>query len=161
MKKDKFNIREGTEIDVSQVPLLDWDALRSADLMSWGSVEDVNLGWFPNNCEVKLEVVHYAYMRGICYPLQRCQTYFYIGTRNFGSVICEVCMPAARYTIFSVCDSAYIYKIHVHIDNLVMCLHCNRRIGSLALRNCKSYKNMKYLIMYQKLYREEFACKKM
>lgn len=149
-----MRIREQTEINVSEVPVLDWDALRSADLVRWGSVEEVNFGWFPNNCEVKLEVIQYAYTRGICYPLQRCQTYFYIGTQNFGSVICEVCMPATQYTIFSVCDSPYIYKIHVHIDNLAMCLYCNRRIGSLALGNCRSHKNEKDLIVYQKLYRE-------
>ena len=140
------------QIEVSDVSLLNWDTLRSADLVRRQySVEDGNLCWFP--CEVKPEVLNYAYMRGTYYPLQRCQTYFYIGTQNFGSVICELCLPAARYTVFSVYDSAFIYKIHIHMDNLSMCLHCNRRIGSLALRNCEAHENEKDLIMYQKLYR--------
>lgn len=121
--------------------VLDWDILRGNQMVRRPySVADVNnfpLSYPVLPCDVKLDILNYAYNKGVMCRVNRCQEYYYFGIDNYGSVVCEKCLPAARYALFSVHDRAYVNKLHVHVNMLVQCLHCNHRISSVAIGKCK------------------------
>lgn len=127
--------------EVTTDALLDWDVLRGEELVRHTySVADISI--FPFNlpnveeCDVKPDVLNYAYYKGVMWHVNRCQEYYYFGIGSSGSVVCKTCLPAARYALFSVHSNAYINKLHVHASMLVNCLHCNRRIPSVAIGKC-------------------------
>lgn len=139
-------------------PLLDWDALRSADLDRHPyAVADVAVYPFKfansEKCEVIPQVVTAAYVKGIVWAVPRCQQFYYMGMEARGSVVCEKCMRGARYALFSVYDSAYVNLLHVHSNSLANCLHCKRRIPSISVKKCECNKNEEELIRTAPMYR--------
>lgn len=143
-------------IGARKVPLLDWEVLRNPDLVRQKyAVSNVSQYSYPNvkNCEVQREVIKYAYNTATCWPVVRCQTFFFIGIEGYGSVICTDCMPAARYTIFTLYDKAYINKIHIHVSSLCICMYCKHRIRSKSIRSCQAYKNRINLMLIEPMYR--------
>lgn len=138
--------------------LIDWEALCRADLQRHPYiVANVALHPFkyPNSekCEVIPEVVTAAYMKGIKWPVPRCQQYYYFGIEGRGSVVCEKCMRAARYALFSVYDSAFVNLMHVHINQMANCLHCKGRIPSVSIKKCQCNKNEEALVRSAPMYR--------
>lgn len=110
---------------------------------------------YPNSekCEVIPEVVTAAYKKGIMWVSPRCQQYYYFGIEGRGSVVCEKCMRAARYALFSVYDSAYVNLLHAHLNQMANCLHCNSRIPSVSIKKCQCNKNEEELVRSAPMYR--------
>lgn len=135
----------------SIVPLLSWDVLRSSEMKRHKySVRRV----INSPAEVKPEVIYYAaYIRGISWPEQRCQEYFYFSVRGHASVVCSSCLPAARFSLFSVFEDSTIQLIHSHIKSVVMCLFCNQRIPAFPINNCTHYKNVDNIVKYCSMYK--------
>ncbi|CAH1999873.1 unnamed protein product [Acanthoscelides obtectus] len=73
------------------------------------------------------------YARGVEWSEDRCQQYYYIGTRKMGSIVCERSIIGAKYAVFNICDG-YVNKLHIHSKNLAKCLYCERRIASNSIR---------------------------
>jgi len=142
----------------TQPPLLDWEALCRVDRQRHPySVADVAVYPFKfansEKCEVIPQVVTAAYVNGIIWAVPRCQQYYYFGVEGRGSVVCEKCMRAARYALFSVYNSAYVNLLHVHSNSLANCLHCNGRIFSVSVKKCECNKNEEELIRSAPMYR--------
>lgn len=144
--------------DDMQPPLLDWEGLCRADLQRRPySVADVAVYPFKyansEKCEVIPQVVTAAYAKGIIWAVPRCQQYYYFGIEGRGSIVCERCMRAARYALFSVYDSAYVNLMHVHSNSLTNCLHCKGRIPSVSVKKCECNKNELELVRSAPMYR--------
>lgn len=149
-KKMKFPYEE------ENVPLLDWTVLRNPHLQRWKySVAHVSQYMHPNisNCPINEVILNYLYSNSTPCPSQRCQRYLFFGIEGYGSIVCEDCLPAARYALFSLCNPAYINKIHVHVSNVLDCQHCNRRIASSSISRCVTNRNEGNIILIEPKYR--------
>lgn len=142
----------------SQDYLLDWDVLKGADLDRYPySVADVSVYPFKyensDKCDIIPEVISAAYRNSINLAVSRCQQYYYIGTESQGSVVCQNCMRAARYTLFSVFKTAFINLMHVHFNSLPICFYCKCKIQSISIKKCVCNKNVEELVRSAPMYR--------
>jgi len=138
--------------------LLDWNVLRSPDLDRHPySVADVAVYPFKfensEKCEVIPEVLTASYNKSVILAAPRCQQFYYLGTQERGSVVCATCMRGARYTLFSVYESAYVNLMHSHTIFLARCFYCLCKINSISIKKCECNKNVEELIRFAPMYR--------
>lgn len=137
------------EVDRQQQRLINWGDLQKSEMerQPYG-VLDVRSGTAGNgnNLFVESIAIVEAYTRGIEWSKEMCQEYNFIGSREKGSIVCEQCLPSARYAVFSVNDSAYTKQIHVHDNRLAKCLSCDKRIKAKCVKLCRKMPEMSVCI---------------
>lgn len=95
------------------------------------------------------DVVRYSYNKGVLSAKEKCQLFFFLQVGERGSIVCDECIPAARYSLCSTADTL-ITSFHVHAESLATCLYCNRRIKALDINKCKSFPQICKLFITEK-----------
>lgn len=148
------SIQESEE--VNKVSLLDWKALRNPHLQRWRyTVENVSSFIFPNilNNPVNEGILNYLYTQATPSSVKRCQQYYFFGIEGAASVVCEKCLPSARFAVFSIFNSAYINFLHAHIHATLQCHHCNKKMESISASRCETGRNESDVITIEPRYR--------
>lgn len=141
-----FKVNEiGTE------DLIDWFKINESDCQRWRYIEVLSDNFLQSG-EKKIipKVFLYAYSKCIYFPVQMCQSYFYVGIENTGSIVCKTCLVAARYSAFSFSEKAFIVNFHIHAQSVVVCLYCNKRVSSTRLNKCSENPNRQGLFELSK-----------
>lgn len=137
MWKNKDN--QGSSQLEERTCLIKWTDMQSVEIARhpYGMIEVINGGSsVKQNVYVESRVIVEAYSRGIEWKEEMCQKYSFVGTMEVGSIVCEQCLPPARYTVFSCLDNAYTKTIHAHDKRLAICLYCKKRVKARPVKGC-------------------------
>lgn len=137
--------------EIGNEDLIDWFRINESDCQRWRYIEVLSDNFLQSG-EKKIipKVVLYAYNKGIFFPVQMCQSYFYVGIENTGSIVCPTCLVGARYGAFGISEKAFIVNFHVHAHSLAVCLYCRKRISSTRLNKCSLNPNCQSLLELSK-----------
>lgn len=124
--------------------LIDWKKQTSNSLRRH-KYELVSLSDTDTFCDV----VRYSYSKGVLSSKGKCQLFFYLQVGERGSIICQECIPAARYSVCSTAETL-ITSLHVHAESLAKCLYCNKCIKAVDISKCKSFPQICKLFITEK-----------
>ena len=116
--------------------LIDWEDIQSSrhKRYAYYSSED---GQVHRDELLETVALLQSLKQGIKEKNDTCQKFYvFRGLSNKTSLVCEECLPAARYALYSICEGSYIAKYHQHSRDIPRCFHCRRRVKSESIASC-------------------------